>query len=176
MKKINYVDNNITWGKMIDYVRFVVENSFDDNGKYHSFRRDYFEAVVLLKMYSDYGTNENEEYSFDEVMEFRHSQKWGLFINSIDNYAAFDQYIEDEIQRIIAPFTSVDQIMVEGANLLKSMNNVIKMFAENLDMEQIKNIDFSKLASVIEAYDNLEKASVSNENKDNIVDFNNKNE
>ena len=169
MKEFNIKSNRMDWSHLVDYVRFVVENSFDDDGNYHSFKRDYYETVALLNMFTDY----DGEYKYDEIMEFRFGNKWSMFAMSFDQYPQFNQYIDDEIQRIIAPFADVNQTVREVKTLAKNINGILNTISENINAEAIKNIDFTSLINAIDAYNKIEEKA-DNNTGDNIVEFANK--
>jgi hypothetical protein len=141
------VNADISFGKLTRYIDFVVANSFDKNGNYHAYLRDYAETIAIITMYTDYKLD-NAVFSLDEVMKYRLSDEWDRLIEAIGNkYEVFHAYVENEINYINTPMRFADGTMKSLTSLIRKLEAVIEV----IDIDKIKGYDFDKLLAAINA-------------------------
>lgn len=156
---VNLIKNEIPYSKIVDLIYFVVENSYSKNdGQYHEYLMDYSEAVAILTMYTDYGS---DNLSFDEVMNFVNSNKWKLIKEELgDDYNKFHYYVQKEIEYRNTPLRFADVAMKNVSTGLGKINELLGA----IDIEALKQYDMSKIISTIDGIEALN-------NKDNVVAF-----
>lgn len=169
LNEMKYVDNAVSYNKMVNYINFVVDNSFDENGKYHQYKYDYVLAVALIAMYTDYTDNAE----FDEVMEFIHTDVWYSIVKQMGHkYEIFKHYTDCEIENATRPFAFANETLSLVKNTLVQFNQ----FLSAIDVEKLKNYDFTEILNAIDAITGTDTTKVENntdKTEDNIVQFNN---
>lgn len=161
--ELKVVKNEIPYGKVVDYINFVVANSYAKNdGKYHEYLMDYSEAVAIITMYTDCN---DYNFDFNDVMMFIQSEKWNKIKEELgDAYIYFHYYVKKEIEYNNTPLRYADNAMQNISNAVSKINEVLN----SIDVEALKNYDFSKIMSAI---DNVSEAENSNIDNGNIVEF-----
>lgn len=169
-EKLNVVENEIPYSKVVDFINFIVTNSFGaKDGKYHEYLLDYSEAVAVLTMYTDCS---DYDFKFDDVMRFVQSERWGKIKEELgDTYIYLHYYVKKEIDYLITPMRFADDASKKVAEAANGFNEIINA----IDIDALKQYDFDKLISAINTLDDAEKKS-SNSNgqskgDDNIVKF-----
>ena len=141
---INYNDKGITWDKIVDYIDFVVRNSYDKNGNYHEYLKDYSEAVAVIAMYTDYDGN----VPLDDAMKLIQSDKWEQIKNSIgSDYDLFHYYIKKEIEYTNTPLRFANVALAGATVAISKINEILQA----IDIDALKNYDFSKLVEAVDA-------------------------
>lgn len=146
---MNYVENNISFSDMIEYVDVVVENSFGKTGSYHKYLQDYSETLVLAILFTDHSFEGKTELEIvNDALEICHSEEWwNEIIPQIKIYEVFHEYVESEIKYRLRPFANIDELIKKTS---ETLNKVVELLSA-IDMDAIKNYDFSELASALEA-------------------------
>ena len=149
LKDVNVVKSEIGFESIVEHVDAIVTGSFDKNGKYHEYLKDYCYACTILKLFTDY----NGEYDFNEVMTMLMDDiEWGLMeSNCGDAPEIIACYVEKEIDYLTRPMASADEAMISIKKLIdaiaKKVDSIdtgkIMSFIENLDVEAVNK--FSKL-------------------------------
>jgi len=150
-KKIDYdalkvIEREIPYSKVVDFIEFVRFNSFGKkDGKYHEYLMDYSEAVAILTMYTDC---DSFDFRFDDVMKFIQSEKWAKIKEELgDAYINFHYYVKKEIEYTNTPLRFADDAMKKVTESAEKINEILSA----VDVNALKNYDFSKLTSAIEA-------------------------
>ena len=169
LNEMKFVDNTITYNRMVNYINFVVNNSFDEDGRYHQYKFDYALSIALIAMYTDY----TEAVDFDEVMEFIHTTEWYELVGQMGKkYETFKYYVDCEIENMTKPFAFMNETVILARDILTK----IKQFISVIDVDKLKDYDFTELLNTLSAVmDESEKETaqeVKNGNKDNIVSIN----
>ena len=142
--EIQVVKDKTPYSKVINYVDFVVKNSFGADGKYHEYLKDYATTVAVITMYTDC---EAENFTFDDIMDFRNTDKWFNIADELGRlYDRFVYYIEMEVNYINTPLRFADDV-------LKNVNTVMANVSELLgaiDINALKGYDYSKIANALE--------------------------
>ena len=165
LNEMKFVDNTITYNRMVNYINFVVNNSFDENGRYHQYKFD----VALIAMYTDY----TEAVDFDEVMEFIRTSEWYELVGQMGKkYETFKYYVDCEIENTTKPFAFMNETVILARDILTK----IKQFISVVNVDKLKDYDFTELlntlSAVMDASEKEEVQEVKNDNKDNIVSIN----
>lgn len=152
IENINVVKNEIPYSKIVEYINFVIENSYSkEDGVYHEYLREYSEALAILTMYTDC---DEKQYGFDNVMKFIHSPRWGQIKDELgDLYMNFRYYVQEEINYYNTPMRSVDNTMKDVATLVGKIISVI----DTINLDALKNYDFTKLANAIDTINNTDQ-------------------
>lgn len=150
-KKIDYdalkvIEREIPYSKAVDFIEFVRFNSFGKkDGKYHEYLMDYSEAVAILTMYTDC---DSFDFRFDDIMKFIQSERWARIKEELgDAYINFHYYVKKEIEYTNTPLRFADDAMKKVAESAEKINEILSA----VDVSALKNYDFSKLTSAIEA-------------------------
>ena len=147
---IKVVRKNVPFDTVTKYIAFVVKNSYDEDGNYHEYMKDFAEAAAVLSMYTDY---DGGEYSLEGIMEFIMTPKWEEIKNEIiAEYYAFHDYVEKEIEYLNTPLRFADKTIRELNVLLGKFREILEV----VDIEALREYDFSKITNAI---DMLDKAS-----------------
>ena len=142
--KIKYTNKGITWDKMVEYIDFVVRNSYDKNGNYHEYLKDYSEIIAVIAMFTDYDGN----VSLDEAMKLSQSNEWEKIKDQIGpDYDSFHYYIKKEIEFANTPLRFANVALANATYVLSNLNNILNA----IDTEALKNYDFTKIAEAIDA-------------------------
>lgn len=147
-ENINVVKNEIPYSKIVDYINFVVENSYDKNsGMYHAYLRDYSMTIAILTMYTDC---DDDKFGFDDIMAFITTPKWKQIKEELgDLYQDFRFYVNNEIEYRNTPMRSVDKTMKDIATLAEKISGIV----DSIDIEALKNYDFTKIVNAIDMID-----------------------
>ena len=169
LNEMKFVDNTITYNRMVNYINFVVNNSFDENSRYHQYKFDYALSVALIAMYTDY----TEAVDFDEVMEFIRTSEWYELVGQMGKkYETFKYYVDCEIENTTKPFAFMNETVILARDILTK----IKQFISVVNVDKLKDYDFTELlntlSAVMDASEKEEVQEVKNDNKDNIVSIN----
>lgn len=150
--ELKVVKSEIPYSKVVDFINFVVANSFSKTTKqYHEYLTDYSEAVAILTMYTDC---KDYDMSFDDVMDFVQSDKWAKIKDELgDIYINFHYYVKKEIEYLNTPLRFADSAMGKAIEVMESINNILKA----IDVEALKNYDFSKITEAIDALDSVKQ-------------------
>lgn len=166
-EKLNVVKNEIPYSKVVDFINFIVTNSFSaKDGKYHEYLLDYSEAVAILTMYTDCS---EYDFKFDDVMRFVQSDKWGKIKEELgDAYIFLHYYVKKEIDYLITPMRLADDAFKKIAEAANGFNEIIKA----IDIDALKQYDFDKIINAVNLIDvgNTVEGKEDQSN-DNIVDF-----
>lgn len=142
---INVVKNNIPYTKVIDFVEFVVKNSFGKDGRYHEYLKDYSEAVAIITMYTDCTL---DKFMFDDIMDFVCSEKWNKIKDELgDVYVNFHYYVKCEIEYLNTPLRFADDTIKALSSALKNVNNIIQA----VDVDALKGYDFTNIINLANA-------------------------
>ena len=162
LNEMKFVDNAITYNRMVNYVEFVVKNSFDEKGRFHQYNYDYALAVALIAMYTDY----NDAVGFDEVMEFIHTSEWYAIVEQIGKkYDTFKYYVDCDIESATKPFAFANEVILAAKEVLVQFNEILSI----IDKDKLKNYDLTELLNAFEA---IGQTNTSNTNMDNNKDNN----
>ena len=175
LNEMKFVDNTISYNRMVNYITFVTNNSFDEKGRFHQYKFDYALAVALIAMYTDY----TEAVDFDEVMEFIHTNEWYELVGQMGKkYEIFKYYVDCEIENMTKPFAFMNETILLAKNVLEQINQ----FMSVIDKDKLKDYDFTELLNTLSAItdsDEKEEAQEAQvetqaENEDNskVVKFN----
>lgn len=175
LNEMKFVDNTITYNRMVNYINFVVNNSFDENGRYHQYKFDYALSVALIAMYTDY----TEAVDFDEVMEFIHTPEWYELVGQMGKkYETFKYYVDCEIENTTKPFAFMNETILLAKNVLEQINQFVSV----IDKDKLKDYDFTELLNALSAItdtnekEEAQKAQVEtqaeNEDSSKVVKFN----
>ena len=150
-ENVKLTNHEIPYSKIVEYIKFVVENSYSkENGAYHEYLMDYSEALAILSMYTNYDEN---DYGFDDIMAFIQSSKWDKIKEELgDNYINFHYYVKKEIEYLNTPMRKIDHIV----NKFSDMVDEIEKILDAIDIDTIKQYDFSKLVNIIETINESE--------------------
>ena len=153
-ENINVVKNEIPYSKIVDYINFVVENSYDkNNGMYHVYLRDYSMTIAILTMYTDC---DDDKFGFDDIMAFITTPKWKQIKEELgDLYHDFRFYVNNEIEYRNTPMRSVDKTMKDIATLAEKIGSIV----DSIDVEALKNYDFTKIANAIDMIDSANQSN-----------------
>lgn len=162
---MNYVENDISFVDMIKYMDIAVENSFGKNG-YHKYLQDYAETLILVILFTDYSfEGKTEEQIVEESLAIYHSAEWwNDIVPQIKIYEAFHGYVESEVEYRLRPLAGVD-------DMVKTINGALVKVVELLsaiDVDALKNYDFSGITAALEAYNNTAEAD---KNSGEIIDI-----
>lgn len=150
-ENINVIERDIPCSKVVDFIDFVVNNSYGKDGRYHAYLRDYSEAVAIITMYTDCDIS---EHSFDDIMELIASKKWNDIINALcEKYFRFDRYVNAEIEYRNTPMRYADDFVKSGIEVFNNINSVIKA----VDIDALKQFDFSKITDALEEVNDFEE-------------------
>lgn len=165
LNEIKFVDNTVTYSKMINYVEFVVNNSFDSKGRFHQYNYDYAMAVALIAMYTNY----DAAVDFDEVMEFTHTSEWYKIVEQIGKkYNTFKYYVDCDIEFATKPFAFANETIRVAKDTLIQFNELLSI----IDKDKLKNYDLTELLNAFEAIGQTNNNTNMDNNKDNnIVQF-----
>lgn len=143
---LEVVEREVPYSKVVDFIEFVRFNSYGKkDGKYHEYLTDYSEAVAILTMYTNC---DSYDFKFDDVMRFIQSEKWTKIKEALgDTYINFHYYVKKEIEYSNTPLRFADDAMKKVAESAEKINEILSA----VDVNALKNYDFSKLASAIEA-------------------------
>lgn len=151
VKEINYdalkvVEREIPYSKVVDFIEFVRFNSYSKgDGRYHEYLMDYSEAVAILTMYTDCGSY---DFKFDDVMKFIQSEKWSKIKEELgDAYINFHYYVKKEVEYTNVPLRFADETMKKVTESAEKINQILGA----IDVEALKNYDFSKIINAIDA-------------------------
>lgn len=148
-ENINVVKNEIPYSKIVDYINFVVENSYGVDGTYHIYLRDYSMTIAILSMYTDC---DDDKFNFDDIMAFITTPKWKQIKEELgDLYHDFRFYVNNEIEYRNAPMRSIDKTMKDIAVMVGKINEIVSA----IDVESLKNYDYTKVINAIDALDNV---------------------
>ena len=146
-ENINVVNNDAKYDKVVEYIEFVVRNSYDKAGNYHEYLQDYSEAVALITMYTDY----DGEFGFSDVMDFIQTEKWEKIKDELDEkYVNFHYYVKSEVTYLNAPLRMADRTLATLTITMMSANKIL----EAIDVDALKNYDFSKIVNAVEEIEN----------------------
>lgn len=153
---MNYVENNISFVDMIKYMDVAVENSFGKNG-YHKYLQDYAETLILVSLFTDYSfEGKTAEQMVEESLAIYHSAEWwNDIIPQIKIYEAFHDYVESEIEYRLRPLAGVDDLVKTANGALAKVVEVLSA----IDVDALKNYDFSGITAALEAYNNAAETS-----------------
>ena len=144
LNEMKFVDNTISYNRMVNYINFVTKNSFDENGRFHQYKLDYALAVALIAMYTDY----TEAVDFDDVMEFIHTSEWYSVVEQMGKkYETFRYYVDCEIENMTKPFAFMNETILLAKNILEQ----ISQFASVIDKDKLKDYDFTDLLNALSA-------------------------
>lgn len=144
-KKINFVNKDVTIENALSYVKFVVENSFDEEGNYHEYLYDYAHTVAILHMFTDY----DGSYKFFDIAKIVVS---GDVIDIEDElvgniaYDFFCMYTKNEVKEERDRHTTLgymSKLLKSAKNVVDAINNIVS----ELSAEDVKKIDFASLFS-----------------------------
>lgn len=141
---IHAVKDKTPYSKVINYVDFVVKNSFGSDGKYHEYLKDYATAVAVITMYTNC---EAENFAFDDIMEFRNTDKWIDITDELGKlYDRFVYYVNTEIDYINTPLRFADDLMKNINAAVAGVNELIGA----IDINALKGYDYSKITNALE--------------------------
>ena len=143
---LKIVEREIPYSKVVDFIEFVRFNSYGKkDGKYHEYLMDYSEAVAILTMYTNC---DNFDFKFDDVMKFIQSEKWAKIKEELgDTYINFHYYVKKEIEYANTPLRFADDAMKKAAESFERINEIMNA----IDVDALKNYDYSKILNVIES-------------------------
>lgn len=149
-ENINVVKNEIPYSKIVDYINFVVENSYSKtDGMYYAYLRDYSMTIAILTMYTDC---DDDKFGFDDIMAFITTPKWKQIQEELgDLYFSFRFYVNSEIEYRNAPMRSIDKTMQDVTVMVEKINSIVSA----IDVESLKNYDYTKVINAIDALDNV---------------------
>lgn len=152
-KEINYdalkvIEREIPYSKVVDFIEFVRFNSYGkQDGKYHEYLMDYSEAVAILTMYTNC---DSFDFKFDDVMKFIQSEKWAKIKEELgDAYINFHYYVKKEIEYANTPLRFADDAMKKATESVEKINEILRA----IDVNALKDYDFSKIVNAIDAVD-----------------------
>lgn len=155
-KEINYdelkiIEREIPYSKVVDFIEFVRFNSYGKNdGKYHEYLMDYSEAVAILTMYTNC---DSFDFKFDDVMKFIQGEKWAKIKEELgDAYINFHYYVKKEIEYANTPLRFADDAMKKVMESVEKINEILRA----IDINALKDYDFSKIVNAIDAADTAE--------------------
>lgn len=158
--------NKTSYSNMIDYVFFVVQNSFGkEDNEYHKYLREFYETIAVLTMYTDY----DGSFNYDTAMDYRNSKDWDVVVDQLGaRYYTFKRFIDDEIKKKTMPFASIKEILVGINTLIANANRVVGAINE----ETLSSLN---IESLINAVDAISKTGIGDnqdmESQGEIVEF-----
>lgn len=143
---ITITRNHIPFSKMMDFVEAIIRLSFDENGNYHKYLRDYAEALTVLEVYTDYIDGKDKQ-DFDTVMAIRHSKLWyESIVPAIQtDYDVLMEYLEEETERATAPladFGKTIKVIGEAASKILEVAKAIKV-------DELSDLNLSELEEAL---------------------------
>ena len=83
LKDIKVIDKEVSFDLVSEYIDFVVNSAYDENGVYHEYLKDYAEIISIISLYTDYG---KEDLDISEVMNFYwdENSNWNNISNMIN--------------------------------------------------------------------------------------------
>lgn len=144
-EKLEVVEREIPYSKIVDFIEFVKVNSFGKDRKYHEYLMDYSEAVAILTMYTNC---DSYNFKFDDTMKFIQSDKWGKIKEELgETYINFHYYVKKEIEYLNTPLRFADDMINKTIEAVSKMNELLGA----IDINALKNYDFTKIANAIDA-------------------------
>lgn len=145
LMNLNVVGREMDYSKVVDYIEFVVRNSYEKNsGRYHEYLTDYSEAVAIITMFTDC---KDFDMSFNDVMKFIQSDKWAKIKDELgDTYINFHYYVKKEIEYANTPLRFADNTMRVITNGVESINTILSA----INVEALKNYDWSKILDAVD--------------------------
>lgn len=145
---INVVRTHVPYTVLRAYVNFVANMSVDVNGHYHEYLKDFGITLALLMMYTDIDVDlnsieENFDTIFEIVLSIAHGSEWK---NEIvpqfgEQFDIFYDYVDAEIERITSPSAKIEETL----NTINKFLNNINEFMDAIDIEKLRDADFSQL-------------------------------
>ena len=162
LNEIKVINKTVPYSKVTDYINFAVDNSYDENGVFHGYLKDYAIAVAVISMFTDYDGDMN----FDEVMDLVVSDKWDKIKEEIgDYYYAFRIHVTDEIKYRNRPMAKMDGVLGAAYELLQKVNEYLGV----IDIDKLKNYDFTAIQNAIEALSKARENEVKNNDIENTI-------
>lgn len=160
---MNYVENNISFTGMINYVDVVVQSSFGATGRYHKYLRDYAETFVLASLFTDHSFEGLTEVQIiEESLTIFNSAEWkNEILPKITIYEAFHDYVESEIEYRTRPLANMDDLLGRVNELVGKVTELLS----SIDKEKLSNFDFTGLADMLNLASSIQEKN--NDNKDN---------
>jgi hypothetical protein len=108
---------------------------------------DYSEVVAILTMYTNC---DSYDFKFDDVMRFIQSEKWAKIKEALgDTYINFHYYVKKEIEYSNTPLRFADDAMKKVTEGVEKINEILRA----IDVNALKDYDFSKIVNAIDAVD-----------------------
>lgn len=149
LNEVNVINAKIGFEEIIENVDKIVEGSFDENGRHHSYLTDYCYASTVLKLFTDY----NGDYDFNEVMEM-YSDKinWDLMESKCGNGVyCLCRYVFEEIDYLTQPMASVDELV----RSIKKVVDKVDKLTDSIDTEKVMNFIENLDVDAVNKFSNL---------------------
>ena len=146
LNEIQVTSHEINLDQLSSLIDFVVDNSYDADGRYHKYLMDYSEAIAIISFFTDY---DNTNYDGSEVMNLIWSEKWDEIKQNLGYlYTCFHSYVLNEIKYKNTPLRNADQTLNTVMEFARKVNEILG----KIDYDALSNYDFTKLTEAIDAY------------------------
>lgn len=166
LNEIKVVNKDIPYDKVVNFIEFAVGASYDKDGKYHEYLKDYAVASAIISLYTNY---DSTEYNFSSVMDFIITPEYAKIKEELGYvYDRFVSYVEDEIEYINVPLRFADDMLKAINSGMRKVNLVL----DAVDVDKLKEYDFTALMNAIDAVSavgNNVDTEVNASNTDNVV-------
>ena len=166
LNEIKVVNKNVPYDRVANFIEFVVGASYDKDGKYHEYLKDYAMAGAIISLYTDY---DSTEYTFSNIMDFIITPEYAKIKEDLGiEYDRFAAYVNNEIEYMNTPLRFADD-MLKAIN--KSMQKV-NVVLDAINVDKLKEYDFTALMNAIDAVSSIDKKEdvvAESNNSDNVV-------
>ena len=147
LKDIKVIDKEVSFDLVSEYIDFVVNSAYDENGVYHEYLKDYAEILSIISLYTDYG---KEDLDISEVMNFYwdENSNWNNIKKQLGyKWEMFDYYVIVSIKYKNTPMRFADQAMNTVMEFIKQFADILN----KIDFEALNQYDFSSLIQAANA-------------------------